>query len=93
VVNERNIENMLKEYTDTEKRAFTIFCFTVKFTVMILIMEIYSEATNNIIQIIDQIRHKQIIKIPFIWRSLCSLREYGAKANILDINRRGNKAE
>jgi hypothetical protein len=85
MVNERNIENMLKEYTDTKNRISTIVCFNVKFAVIILIMEIYSEATNNIIQIIDQMRHIQVIIIPLIRPSLCGPREYGAKANILNI--------
>jgi hypothetical protein len=56
-------------------------------------MELYSKATDKIIQIIGQIRNMQMVSILFMRQSFSGLREYGVKANILDITLGGLKAE
>jgi hypothetical protein len=51
---------------------------------MILVVPMYSKATNRIIQNIHQIRRRPVIIAAYFADSLPALREYGANPNILN---------
>jgi hypothetical protein len=85
MVKGRSMERKLYPYIDEEKRTSKVLCFRVTFPIIFTVLLKYSKAINKIIQNIDQIRQKPLLRDPFVTDSLSRFREYGAKPNILDI--------
>jgi hypothetical protein len=75
---------VLHENSDKILNIFVIFCFNDKFWEMVLVVTIYSKATNRIIQNMDQIRRRPVTTAAYFEVSLPALREYGANPNILN---------